>query len=69
MKKQEGETKKKSKLKKERSVRGVVTSRKCESCGHHEIGIITENGDYLSLKPGMRVEVIGAINGRATATN
>jgi len=58
MKKQGRETKKKSNLKKERSVKCVVTARQCESCGHHEIGIITEKGDYLPLKLGMKVEVI-----------
>ncbi|MGA3084574.1 MAG: hypothetical protein ABSE95_07240 [Thermodesulfobacteriota bacterium] len=59
MKKQEREVKKKSSPKKGKSVKGVVTARQCEVCGHHEIGIITEESEYLPLRPGMRVEVIG----------
>jgi hypothetical protein len=40
-------------------LKGIVTPKKCDQCGHHEIGITTEKGDYLPLKPGMKVEVIG----------
>jgi hypothetical protein len=40
-----------------RIVRGTVASRKCECCGHHEIGITTVAGDFLPLKTGMKVEV------------
>jgi hypothetical protein len=36
---------------------GMVTARKCECCGHHEIGITTDDGEYLALKPGMIVEI------------
>ena len=43
---------------KDKTIRGVVTVRKCASCAHHEIGIVTEDGLYLPLKPGMKVEVI-----------
>jgi hypothetical protein len=59
MRKQKRETEKKSNLKKERSIKGVLTARKCGSCGHHEIGIITEKGDYLPLKLGMKIEIVG----------
>lgn len=52
-------TRKESFTQKEPPVKGVVTARKCESCGHHEIGIIKEKGDYLPLKLGMKIEVIG----------
>ncbi len=52
------ETKKRANLKKERAVKGVVTAHKCRSCGHHEIGITTEKGDYLPLKPGMMIEIV-----------
>jgi hypothetical protein len=45
-------------LKRETIIKGIVESRKCERCGHHEIGIITEKGQYLPLKPGMKVELI-----------
>lgn len=43
--------------KKEPPIKGVVTIRKCEHCGHHEIGIITEEGQSLPLKPG-KVQLI-----------
>jgi hypothetical protein len=36
---------------------GVVKARKCKHCGHHEIGIVTADGKYLALKPGMKVGV------------
>jgi hypothetical protein len=39
---------------------GTVTARKCECCGHHEIGIVTRSGEYLPLKPGMRVTITEA---------
>ncbi len=38
-------------------IQGVVRPRKCRHCGHHEIGIVTQSGEYLSLKTGMRVMV------------
>lgn len=44
---------------KEGEIRGIVTTQQCKHCGHHEIGIITEKGDYLPLKPGIKVELIG----------
>jgi len=37
---------------------GTVVSRKCECCGHHEIGIKTEAGKFVPLKPGNQVRVI-----------
>ena len=40
------------------AIKGVVTARKCEHCGHHEIGITTEEGRYLPLKPGMNIELM-----------
>jgi len=39
------------------SIEGVVTARKCDCCGHHEIGITTETGEYISLKPGMKIQI------------
>jgi hypothetical protein len=36
---------------------GTVTARKCECCGHHEIVIETDVGEYVPLKPGMKVEI------------
>ena len=43
------------------SVKGLVTARKCECCGHHEIGITNQAGEYISLKPGMMVKIIRAV--------
>ncbi|QTA87398.1 hypothetical protein [Desulfonema magnum] len=40
-------------------VKGVITARKCECCGHHEIGIITDTEEYIPLKPGMTVQIVG----------
>ncbi len=37
---------------------GEVTARKCDCCGHHEIGITTDDGEYIPLKPGMIVQII-----------
>jgi len=39
-------------------IRGVVKAKKCSSCGHHEVGIITEAGDFIALKPGMKIAVL-----------
>jgi hypothetical protein len=39
-------------------IEGVVTARPCDCCGHHEIGIVTAAGDYIPLRPGMRVRII-----------
>jgi len=39
------------------SIRGVVTSRRCDCCGHHEIGVVTDTGDFFTLRPGMRVHI------------
>jgi DNA-directed RNA polymerase subunit M/transcription elongation factor TFIIS len=39
-------------------IKGVVISRKCSSCGHHEIGFITMAGRFLALKPGMKIAAL-----------
>ena len=36
---------------------GVITSRKCPTCGHHEVGYETSNGEFSPLTPGDRVGV------------
>jgi hypothetical protein len=36
---------------------GRVTARRCPCCGHHEIGLETENGNYFPLKPGTRIRL------------
>jgi hypothetical protein len=47
-----------SKAMRRSTIKGVVISRKCSSCGHHEIGIITEAGDFMALRPGMKIAVV-----------
>jgi len=47
-----------SKEPKDESIRGTVTARKCDCCGHHELGIITRDGKYIPLKPGVKVKII-----------
>ena len=42
---------------KNKIISGIVTARKCDCCGHHEIGITTTGGQYILLKPGMAVEI------------
>lgn len=36
-------------------IRGSIVAKKCECCGHHEIGIEKEDGTYIQLKPGMKI--------------
>ena len=38
-------------------IKGEITARNCDCCGHHEIGIVTKSGEYISLKPGMKVQI------------
>ena len=38
-------------------IEGIVTARKCECCGHHEMGFTTEEGAYVPIKPGIRVRI------------
>jgi len=42
-----------------KSIQGIVTAKKCDCCGHHEIGITSETGKYIPFKPGMLVKIIG----------
>ena len=39
------------------SVEGMVASRECPLCGHHEIGFVTQDGEFHSLKPGTLLRV------------
>lgn len=39
-------------------IKGVVVARKCDCCGHHEIGVETADGQYTSLTPGMTIEIV-----------
>jgi hypothetical protein len=43
---------------KDESIKGIVTARKCDCCGHHELGITTEDGKYIPLKTGMKVKTM-----------
>jgi len=38
-------------------MKGTITAKKCKYCGHHEIGITTDAGEYVPLKTGMKVEI------------
>lgn len=38
---------------------GIVTSRACPACGHHEVGLATSDGGFYPLKPGMAIRIIG----------
>jgi hypothetical protein len=40
------------------SIEGIITAQTCDCCGHHEIGMMTQNGDYVQLKPGMKITMI-----------
>ena len=37
---------------------GVVTSRKCHCCDHHEVGIVAEDGYFYRFKTGMKVVMV-----------
>ena len=39
------------------SMEGVVTAHTCECCGHHEIGMMTQDGKYVRLRPGMKITI------------
>jgi len=37
---------------------GVVTPRKCPTCGHHEMGLTTEDGAFHAFKPGALIQIL-----------
>lgn len=45
------------------SSEGIVTSRECPLCGHHEIGYFTQDGIFHPLKPGMKILTPGESQG------
>jgi hypothetical protein len=40
------------------STLGRVISRDCPLCGHHEIGFVTQDGEFHSLRPGTIIQVL-----------
>lgn len=42
------------------SILGRVTSRECPLCGHHEIGFVTQDGEFHSLRAGTFIRVVEA---------
>ena len=40
---------------------GIITARKCPTCGHHELGYETSDGRFFPLRPGDRVGVIPSV--------
>ena len=42
------------------SILGMVTSRECPHCGHHEIGFVTQDGEFHSLRAGTFIRVVEA---------
>jgi len=47
----------KAKNKKNPKKKGKVVVRECKHCGHHEIGIENDAGEYVPLKPGMKIQI------------
>lgn len=37
--------------------KGIITSRKCPLCGHHEVGYTSEDGVFYPLKPGDMIQI------------
>lgn len=48
------------------SITGKVASRECPLCGHHEIGFVTENGEFHPLRPGTPIRLDVAVPPAAT---
>jgi hypothetical protein len=48
------------------SITGKVASRECPLCGHHEIGFVTENGEFHPLRPGTPIRLEAPVPPAAT---
>jgi len=48
---------------------GIITSRKCPTCGHHEVGYETADGAFVPLRPGDRIGVLPKSPARVAARN
>lgn len=44
---------------------GMIVSRKCPTCGHHEIGYVDRNDTFHALKPGDMIQVMSDSGGFA----
>jgi hypothetical protein len=45
-------------IKREMPLTGIVTARKCPSCGHHEVGFTTKDGAFHPLSPGTWIQIL-----------
>ena len=45
-------------IKREIPLTGIVTARKCPSCGHHEVGFTTKDGAFHTLSPDTRIQIL-----------
>ena len=43
---------------KDKKISGTIATKNCECCGHHEIGIETDSGEFIALKSGMKVQIV-----------
>lgn len=41
----------------DKDLKGIVSARKCLTCGHHEIGLTAEDGTFIALTPGMKASI------------
>lgn len=42
----------------ENSILATISTRNCPTCGHHEVGYVTEDGTFHSLKPGDNIRIL-----------
>ena len=60
---------KKVEIEKDSALIGTISSRKCPTCGHHEIGMTTQEGTFYPLRIGTLVQVLKAHPGEARRSN
>lgn len=48
----------KSKSVQKEEIAGKVSTGICDCCGHHEVGITTDEGQFIPLRPGMKVLIL-----------
>lgn len=53
-------------MKEERSLKATIATRNCPTCGHHEVGYVTEDGGFHALKPGDTVRLAAKDGGAST---